>query len=221
MNTVRELINESLFTIGVKKEGISSQVVDGESDRNLKRFQMIFDQSRNLSPYNFTEKVSFEDLLNINFSVIESVVGINKGTVNSIRYPMKEISLSKYNDLNITPIVGGIPEYYYFEKIGLIKTYPQELSSYEFYITGKVKSLSNITLATELESVPLIFRNYLMLLLAKRLSIVYSRKWGVIHQQELTSAISDLEINSDIDTTMEVPTPFNIREYRPRNFIRG
>jgi hypothetical protein len=218
---VTEIINEALFTIRYKEDGFQDPG-SHQFSRNLRRFQMVADSVRTDYPFNTTSTIDFNDLSSLQFVDIESVVATEDPSNSNINYPLIPVDLFRFNELNRYPKVGGIPEFYYWEKSGVIKVYPQEVSQYKFLITGKLNNSLDITAETELDPSPMMFQNYLTLLLAKRLASVFNKPWTQSHKEMLSEAHRSVEKNRDSDHHIYSPDSDQmLRIFRPRNLVNG
>lgn len=218
---VREVINEALNIIGYQVDTLTTQD-NTRLEKDVSRFAAIADSERKKYPFFTSQQIAFDDLDKIKFSEIASVVAVESNN-STVTYPLTPISLYQYNEYNRITKVGGIPIYYYWEKSGILRIYPQLVSNYEFIVNGRLISLSDITADTELDSnIPLFFIEYLTWQLAKRLCGPYQRNWTPELETGFQTAKEGLIENSDEDYHFWSPSSnaYNSRIYRPRNLIR-
>lgn len=217
---VREIINEALNIIGYQVDTLGTQD-NTRLEKDVSRFAAVADVERKKYPFFTIQEASFNDLDNVRFSEIASIVA-QESNDSSVTYPLEPISLYQYNEYNRVTQVGGIPIYYYWEKSGLVRIYPQLVSNYNFIINGRLIALTDITADTVLDSsIPLFFIEYLTWKLAKRLAAPYQRSWTEELKNSLSEAVRGLEENSDQDYHFWSPSTNYNRVYRPRNLIRN
>lgn len=223
MRTVRSVINEALFIVGFNQDG--QDVPDGfQFQRNFDRFQNVASVLRAEYPFNVQRILQFSELSDIPFVSIDSMVGSTSfaSASGGVRYPMRSIPKHTYDTLTVHPVIGGIPQYYYFEPPSQVLTYPTILDDYEFAITGKINESLSLQPDDEFVSTNIIYINYLIWMLAEYFSCVYQKQWTSSQQIQLNRAEYAVKDNTKKDYQIYSPEENGfLRIYRARNFIRG
>jgi hypothetical protein len=172
--TVIELIQLGLGEIGVQRTGYTN--VDSDDFKtNLKYFQRLCDSTRNDYPFTSTVIYSSNELSNIAFVSIDSMVSSSDENCITPRFYMRPMSSQEYAAITFVKNLSGIPNQYYFQKPNKLFVYPQQDGWY-FEVTGKINLVTGITATTDLSliGIPDFYQDYLLLAFAERVCPKYT-----------------------------------------------
>jgi hypothetical protein len=130
-------------------------------------------------------------------------------TINGITYPLKELSERDYNNNSRDTTLTGTPNSFILRRststtpISSIILYPIPDLVYPCTVTGK-KSLLNLTLFTDISSIPASYHRFLRYALARELSSIYGNPgWTSKDEDEYTRMLNQIMLTSDFNLNME------------------